>query len=1476
MRTIHAGSDGLRPSVVFGFLELWLVISAPGGPESEVAVEVSAGDLVGTLSNAVGSRLSTLPPPGSTLFVHRTGRALDPNSTIAVSDLRFGDRVTLAPPGWRPPAPSRPARTGSALLTLSIVGGPATGQRFSLGLGDHVIGRSSQSDVTLDDPTLSRSHVRLSVRDGSVSVSDAGSSNGTFLDGTAVMVPTAIGIGTVIEAGHTLLRIDAFQPGAARSSVVEGGLVRFNRPPRAMPKTPDRTFSLSAPPTPPDKRRLPMISAIGPLVVGIPMVAISAVQGNTMFLLMGVATMVASPVLAFASYYEDRRGGRKDHVASLANFERELAKTSTDMAASLADEVIDRRRRSPDAADLVDRAHQHRSNLWERRPDDADFLATSVGWADQPSEGVVVIRDGGDEAQREKAEAELARHETARNVPVIVDVAKAGVVGLCGDRAALLGSARWMVLQLATLHSPRDVVMVGAVTRDERADWLWLPWLPHLRSDVSPLQGAHLAVGESEAAGLFEQLGSIVKSRQGEGGNRLGERRKPAPAVVAIISEHLALPRTSITRVLEEGPAAGVYVLWLGTNADSLPGECTVVLECASMPPSIVMSVPGEGTQLPNVVVDSITLDDIREAARALSPVKDVTAGGARGQIPNGVPLLELLGMQTPSANDIVQRWQITPFGVDAPIGASAGGPFVLDMRLDGPHALVGGTTGAGKSELLQTFVAALAATHPPNRVTFLLIDYKGGAAFKDCVDLPHTVGMVTDLDGHLVNRALISLNAELRRREHLLRDFAAKDLLEMERRYPDDAPPALVLIVDEFASLAKELPDFVDGVVNVAQRGRSLGIHLILATQRPAGAINDNVRANTNLRIALRMNDQADSLDVINAKDSAMLPRTLPGRSFVRTGQSELTEVQVAYVGGHTAGGAATSRRPEVMALEEGQVMRPRREHSVDEEAPTDLQLLVSTIREATTLAHIAPPRPPWVAPLPAVLPLESFANGGAQSGSALLGLVDLPAEQSQEPWWFDLERDGNLLIYGTSGAGKTTLLRSIAASLALGHTADALHIYALDFATRGLTVLESLPHVGAVIPGDDVERVQRVISLVEREIATRRDRFAQAGVSLLSEYQRSGATVPMPRIVIMLDGYSGFSSVFEKVDFGAWLDRVTELASEGRSLGIHWILTADRRTAVNLTLASAVSTRVVLRMPDDDDYSSLGLDSRATKGVRLPAGRGFVGSNAEIQTSLVGTSAAGDAQVATFERLAATMPVPASGRGPARIEGMPTNIDLGDLPTADRLGMTLGIRQSDLQPFAISLLDGNIFVAGPNRSGRSQTLATLVAGLRASTPDAGFVLIAPRKSLLTALDCWTSTASRPDDCDALAEELAATIDDRADDSPPLVIVVDDATELTDTEADSSLERLARRGKEVGIYVIASAESSLARRAYGGLVSELRRDRNGVILQPDVDLDGDLLNVKIPRARQGFWVQGRGVVASAGLEYVVHVAVSD
>src|SRR6185312_2416589 len=392
----------------------------------------------------------------------------------------------------------------------------------------------------------------------------------------------------------------------------------------------------------------------------------------------------------------------------------------------------------------------------------------------------------------------------------------------------------------------------------------------------------------------------------------------------------------------------------------------------------------------------------------ALARFEDADLQLAGGALPSYVGLLSLLGMGEPEAGDLRRRWESHSgeTSLVARFALSEDGPLDIDLVGDGPHGLVAGTTGAGKSELLRSLVAALAAAHSPLRINFVLVDYKGGSAFGECAELPHTVGMVTDLDEQLGERALLSLEAELRYRERVLREHRATDLIEYDRLVAqgDAAPlPRLLVVIDEFATLASELPDFVPSLVGIAQRGRSLGVHMLLATQRPSGAVNENIRANTNLRVCLRVQNSQDSTDVIDSPAAAKIPRNQPGRAQVRLGPSELIPVQTALVSGITAGpaAAAVSTEPFVVA---GDGQNGAGAGGDDVSAPSDLKRLVAAATEAFAAAH--PLRRPWLPPLPGRVGLdELLAMGpprglGGDSGLVVpLALADDPEAQAQYP---------------------------------------------------------------------------------------------------------------------------------------------------------------------------------------------------------------------------------------------------------------------------------------------------------------------------------------------------------------------------------------------------------------------------------------------------------------------------------------------
>ncbi|WP_345713904.1 FtsK/SpoIIIE domain-containing protein, partial [Kineococcus glutinatus] len=520
-----------------------------------------------------------------------------------------------------------------------------------------------------------------------------------------------------------------------------------------------------------------------------------------------------------------------------------------------------RRDAAPDAARLLLTACGPRARLWERRPHDPDHLLVRFGTADLPAD--VSLEDPA------RPEHDRRVRWRAGDVPVTVGLREHPVTGIAGrgpGDEVPRRLAAWVVAQLAVLQSPRDLTVVVLTDATGAGCWDWVRWLPHARpadgQDTSVLLGTDTATWGRRVA----ELGALVAAR------RRAAAASGAPVafgdvVVVLDGARRLRSLPGVAALLEQGPAVGVRAVCVDAEERLLPEECTAVAVVTGAAGAEELSVRrSRSGAVHGVRPDLPAAGWCTRVGRALAPVRDVGDDGGDTGLPATSRLLDVLDLEPPTADGVAARWLAGGRSTSAVVGESLDGPFAVDLRTDGPHGLVAGTTGSGKSEFLQTVVAALAVANRPDEMTFVLVDYKGGAAFKDCVDLPHTVGMVTDLDPHLVRRALESLRAELRRREHLLADAGAKDLEDLQEgvdtgRLPGAARlPRLVIVIDEFASLVRELPEFVTGLVDVAQRGRSLGIHLLLATQRPGGVVSPEIRANTPLRIALRVTDATES----------------------------------------------------------------------------------------------------------------------------------------------------------------------------------------------------------------------------------------------------------------------------------------------------------------------------------------------------------------------------------------------------------------------------------------------------------------------------------------------------------------------------------------------------------------------------------------------------------------------------------------
>lgn len=1419
-------------------VRLLLTVQTPEGADLDVSVDVEPGvptrTLLGALAEAAGL------PAGDVggAVVERSALVLQGDGPVGSAEILDGDRLVLQTRGESPTVIRRSEDAngsgGEGAVDLVVVGGPLMGTRVPLPAGEHVVGRGPGADVVLADRSLSRRHFTVAVGEEAVSVADLGSSNGTFVEGVELTGQRAVAEGEAIEVGRTLV---AFEPRvsapAARRADGTGGVI-YNRPPRVAVTVPAGRHPVPAPPATDKGPTLPLGAALIPVALAAVMYALTRSPAVLMIGVLG-------PAMALWNYTEQRRRSGRGHKEALERFEEVLDETFETVERSRQDEAAALRRLHPDAGSALREAAELGEHLWERRPGDSDFLELRLGVADRPSQVVAEVQPGG---ERERRDAGQARLDASAELPSVPVTAPAAGLGLVGNRSRCTAAARWLIAQAAIHHSPAEVSMSVALPRGAAAEWEWLKWLPHVRA------AGQIALGELAARALLERLAATGTAHD-----------------LLLLDGDLALDRALVADVL----AAGTAVVWLGREVRDLPGGIRTIAELDAQVARLSLTRVETGERIEDVLADGVNREWAERAARLLAPIRDAAGRSERAALPAQVSLLDLLGLADPTPKAIERQWVRSTDSLAAPLGMTAGGTFEIDpARGDGLRALIAGMPGAGKSELLQTLVAALAARHPPTRLAFLLVDYKGGAAFGDCVELPHTAGLVTDLDAQLAERARISLVAELRRREAQLARAGARSLSELARADPEGVPPAMLIVVDEFATLVREVPAFVETLVDVAQRGRSLGLHLVLATQRPRGAVSDTMRANTNLRIAMRAADAIESQDVIEAPDAAAIPASLPGRAIALTGRRsdgrpELTHLQSGYSSGRSQRVGRGSVSVSEFMLAAG-ADEPGRELSVvGHPGPTDLQAVAHASRAAAAQLRLPAPQPPWLPPLAPVVALGTLPQPEDPAAVAL-GLIDDPERRAQEPFVLDLDRDGSMLVFGASGSGKTALLRTLAAALAGHHGPRDLHLYALDYASRGLAALEALPQCGAVIGGDDEDRAARLLERLDRLAEERRRLLAAQRAAGVAELAARGQAIP--RVVVLLDGYPAFAAAFERVRFGRDVAAIQRLAAEGRPLGIHLVLTADRRAGVPGGLAGVVPARVVLRMADDDDYPALGVPRALASGAHLPAGRGFTGDGKLVQMAVLG----GDAgrELDALEALGAAVAERHPGERAPAIRTLPDRVEAGRLPVpAHPLTAIVGIGNDSLQPVAADLREDHFLIAGSIRTGRSAALATLATSLSRGTPGAELHLLAPRRSPLPELGIWASVAAGAGECRAAAERLAAFVE-RPADAPPAVVVIDDGAELAEL---SALETLAKRGRDSGVRIVAAVETHAAQRAYGGWLRELRGGRSGLLLQPDAETDGELLGVKLPRG-SGPLGLGRGYLVQAGAASLVQVAV--
>jgi len=1360
----------------------------------------------------VGDLLDALPDGAQARGIVLDGRFCHVDLALSEIGLYEGARIE---PADAPPADREPSTT---LLELRVIAGFDAGRRLGLTPAGIVVGRDADCDLSLGDDGVSRRHLKVVASPGGLraTVSDLESVNGTWVEGRRIRDPAEVAPGMVFEAGDVAFSIAPRVAGLPVDPVRQAnlaGTIAFNRPPRSRSGSSDA--ALTAPEEPGDvsRPRFSFASAVGPLILGAVMVVLLK---NILFALF----MLLSPIMVVGSWLEQRRQASQSSRGDRREYDRKLQAFRRQVAERQGAELERRRAAFPDLAEISRWATAPDPRLWERRPEDDDFLNLSAGFGEVPFRPPLAAHH----APAGDAEVALAEHGWLQLAPVAVELADGGVVGIVGERDQALSLARALICQAAVLHGPADLTIAAFTEPAAHDEWDWLKWLPHTRDAGGT--GRQLAVGTSAGAALAGEL---------------SERDEDDPRTVLAVldSPGLIEGRGAAGRALLRA-GRKVSGIVLARSSERLPAACTTVVELADEAGEARLLRPQLGQRIDPLLVGGMSAATARQCALALARFEDSDLQLLGGALPDYVSLLSLLGILEPDRELLADRWRssagdtslVTRFAL------SENGPLDVDLVADGPHGLVAGTTGAGKSELLRSLVAALAAQYSPTRVNFVLIDYKGGSAFGECAELPHTVGMVTDLDEQLGERALSSLEAELRYRERVLREHRVSDLMEYDRLVADrrGADPAglarlsplprLLVVIDEFATLAAELPDFVPSLVGIAQRGRSLGVHLLLATQRPSGAVNENIRANTNLRVCLRVQTPQDSVDVIDSPAAAKIPRHQPGRAQVRLGPSELVPVQTALVTAITAGGAAAAVAMAPFGLLDD---RDAAAEPEPDAATSDLRRLVSAATEA--FAGEPSPRRPWLPPLPGQVPVDSLLAlgpprplAGEQGLVVAFALADDAESQAQYPVGWNLNA-GNLLLYGIGGSGTTTTLATLAMSLADMTDSAQTHIYVLDFGAGELGALAQLPHVGAVIGAAEHERQRRLLYRLRGELGHRRG---------MDPAVRAGA----PRVVVLLDGYAGFAAEHGDLGGDALREALARVWADGPELGIHTVISADRLGAVPTALASLAQQRLAFRLADVADYAQFGVMRRAIP--QFVPGRAVVGGSGQVIQVARAPQALG-AETAARAGTYAEAAHPAGGPPPVGV--LPESVGLDALLGAgrserDALFVPIGIGDESLEPAGFELYEGDhALIAGPARTGRTTSLLVVAEVVSRLYPEIELIGVATRRSDLRECGALARVLTSTDQLPELVSDLRAS--DRRQ-----LLLIDDADVLDDPTR--TLSDLFSASLPTLHAVVAGRTDAL--KSLGHWSVGARRSRTGLLLQPDVTVDGPLLGATLPR----------------------------
>ncbi len=1294
--------------------------------------------------------------------------------------------------------------------------------------GNYVIGNTSVSDIYIDDALLEQNYIVYShLNNDLYEIDSSNSKYGVCVNGVFISEPRIrLANKSFFSLGEHIFYIDGDRLRTSSTSSITTRLTsrveresnncleyprfirsvrqRYTIPkdkikvilPSNMPKEPTKAYLFSM---------LPMLVTMGGM-----MVLRVAMGSNSFYIYYFIFFMVSSIMISVLRFVRARKEYKKKVSDRIEKYNAYIEKKVKAIEDARAEEKLIFNKMEISAQKSLEEIETFDSHLFEKEKDHEDYLCINIGQGTTKSANQVEF------SARETIETEDElmnypeqihdSYEYLSDIPVVLNLKDNNAIGIVGNRDKLYSMLKNIAVSLSAQHFYSDMKIFVIAGKEDAEKISWLRWIKHTTDD----NGKRLFIyDENSAKSGQEYLYNLLTQRE------QSKSKNGYQDYVVLVFRPEMISGHPITKYVSQARSLGFTFVFFEEHEELLNHDCNERVFLDANANQGFIQNADNGTNQQSFTYAELPDEAVQMAAEKMAGVF-VDEISIESRLPKNVSLYSILGILNAYDLDLENRWNTSKVyeSMAAPLGIRGDGSVLaLDIheKAHGPHGLVAGTTGSGKSEIIQSFILSLASYFHPYEVGFIIIDFKGGGMANQFKKLPHLNGTITNIDGKQIDRSLSSIRAELMKRQELFAKYEVNhidDYIKLYRQRVTTTPlPHLILIVDEFAELKSEQPEFMKELISTARIGRSLGVHLILATQKPAGVVNDQIWSNSKFKLCLKVQDQRDSNEVLKSPLAAEIKE--PGRAYLQVGNNEIFELfQSGYSGAstHVSGlDEKSSYSIDVVALDGSRstVYKQGNDDSGNDE--TQLDAIVKRIEEYCEQKNISKLSPICLPPLPEII---NFPSDGARSDSNDIvvdyGIYDEPARQAQTTAVFNLTLE-NSVITGTSQSGKTNFLQTIIKSAALKYSPKEITFYVMDFASMVMGVFAGLTHVGGVATIDEPEKVKNLVGMLYKEINIRKNIFAEMGISSFSAYREAGLS-ELPQIVLMIDNYTSLKEIYPE-----YIDLIVDICREGSSMGITTIITSPQATGLGAKILSSCPKRIALNSNDDMDFALL-FNKCRLRPDNFP-GRGIVNIDRdyyEVQTYLAFDAEREIDKIGQIKEFIDTVNSKYKDHVKRFIPVVPDVFEESFVwDNYENISwapykLLLGINYSDTQPITMDLLRNNMLaISGKGDSGKNTYLKYVINSFnsrRSEAPIEFHVMDSYERAMEDAskLETVKTYTLRSDVMDQAVDEIVRRLSQRKErmlagemdilDKEPLIVIILNSDEYYSAASSSPM----------------------------------------------------------------------------------------